>query len=153
MRKRERKRTGEERKEKRKKENSEEGRVLAAGRLHLPAVAVYWLVESCKARYEKVTGGRECTDRSSRNKKYMLPAISEMLRTSIGTNSPRSDKQNAVLQARSGRACARRGSGQRHVALAVPEYFSSAEIYCIFPLTVKKIRKKIWFFFCFTYYR
>ena len=94
---RERKRKGEERKEQRKKENSEEGRVLAAGRLHLPAVAVYWLIEGCKARYEKVTGGRECTDRSSRNKRYMLSAISEMLRTSMGTNSPRSDKQNTVL--------------------------------------------------------
>ena len=44
--------------EKEKKENSEEGRVLAAGRFHLPAVAVYWLVEDCKTRYEKVTGGR-----------------------------------------------------------------------------------------------
>ena len=87
----EKKRKGEERKEKRKK------RVLAAGRFHLPAVVVYWLVEGCKARYEKVTGGREYTDRSSRNKRYMLPAISEMLRTSMGTNSPRSDKQNTVL--------------------------------------------------------
>lgn len=84
-------------KEKREKENSEEGRVLAAGRFHLPAVVVYWLVEDCKTRYEKVTGGREYTDRSSRNKRYMLPAISEMLRTSMGTNSPRSDKQNTVL--------------------------------------------------------
>lgn len=122
---------------------------MAAGRFHLPAVVVYWLVEDCKTRYEKVTGGRECTDRSSRNKRYMLPAISEMLLTSMGTNSPRSDKQNAVLQAGSGRACTRRGSGQRPVVLAVPEYFSSAEICWIFPRTVKKIRKKIWFFLLF----
>lgn len=126
---------------------------MAAGRFHLPAVVAYWLVEGCKARYEKMTGDRECTDRSSRNKRYMLPAISEMLRTYMGTNSPRSDKQNAVLQAGSWRACTRRGSGQRPVVLVVPEYFSSAEICYIFPRTVKKIRKKIWFFFCFTYYR
>ena len=83
--------------EKEKKEKSEEERVLAAGRLHLPAVVVYWLVEDCKTRYENVTDGRERTDRSSRNKRYMLSAISEMLRTSMGTNSPRSSKQNAVL--------------------------------------------------------
>lgn len=88
---------------------------MAAGRFHLPAVVAYWLVEGCKARYEKMTGGRERTDRSSRNKRYMLPAISEMLRTYMGTNSPRSDKQNAVLQAGSGRACTRRVAAcQRH---------------------------------------
>lgn len=97
MRKREKEKKEKRRRKKRKKENSEEGRVLTAGRCNLPAVVVYWLVEGCKARYEKMTGGRECTDRSSRNKRYMLSAISEMLRTSMGTNSPRSSKQNAVL--------------------------------------------------------
>lgn len=70
---------------------------MAAGRCNLSAVVVYWLVEGCKARYEKMTDGREYHDRSSWNKRYMLPAISEMLRPSMGTNSPRSDKQNTVL--------------------------------------------------------
>lgn len=42
------------------KKRSEEGRVLAAGRLHLPAVAVYWMNESCEdADIERWAAG-EC---------------------------------------------------------------------------------------------
>lgn len=42
---------------KNQKKRSEDGRVLAAGRFHLPAVAMYWLMESCGVWYEKMVGG------------------------------------------------------------------------------------------------
>lgn len=61
---------------------------MAAGRFYLPAVAMYWLVKGCEAWYEKMTGSRKGASRSSRNKRYMLPAVSEMFRISIGADRP-----------------------------------------------------------------
>lgn len=116
--------------------------VLAAGRFYLPAVAMYWLVEGCETWYEKMTGGRKGASRLSRNKRYMLPAVSEMFRISMGADSPRSDKQSAVLQAESGCVCTRRGSWRRPVVLAVPEHFSSTKICLIFSTACKKDSQK-----------
>ena len=39
---------------------------MAAGRLHLPAVVVYWLVESCEAWYGKMGGGGVLAGRAGR---------------------------------------------------------------------------------------
>ena len=128
---------------KKRKKRMRRASVLAAGRFHLPAVAMYWLMEGCEAWYEKMTGGRKGASRSSRNKRYMLPTLFEMFRISMGADRPRSDKQSAVLQAGSGCVCTRRGSGRRPVVLAVLEHFSSAKICRIFPLSAKKIRKKM----------
>lgn len=114
---------------------------MAAGRFYLPAVVMYWLVEGCEVWYGKMER-RKCVGRSSRNKRYMLPAVSEMFQISMGADRPRSDKQSAVLQAGYGCVCTRRGSGRRPVVLAVPEHFSSAKICRIFPLPAKKDSQK-----------
>ena len=40
---------------------------MAAGMFHLPAVAVYWLVESCEDWYGKMGGGGVLAGRAGRN--------------------------------------------------------------------------------------
>lgn len=48
------------RKKKKRKKKSEEGRVLAAGRFHLPAVAVCWMKESCEGADMERWAAGEC---------------------------------------------------------------------------------------------
>ena len=56
------------RREKRKKKRKvKRGRILAAGRCNLPAVAVYWLMESCEAWYGKMGGGGGLAGQAGKN--------------------------------------------------------------------------------------